>query len=358
MSVPVFDEKELEIKSSFLDLFGFPINTYSYPVAMNEAVKALLNGKPYWMMNGMLSELFAPIVNPDNVARGLVFEAQQVDMKDFGGKDMFGVEWEFIEQVGGSMVRPGQPMFTDANDIMEGLVWPDIDSWDWEGSAERNKNYLDLTKCNELWIMNGWFERLVSFMDFENAIMAIFDEDQQDSVHAFFDKLSDMYIRILDKFFTYFPGVDGVCIHDDWGSQKETFFSPALAEKMIVPYMKRVTDFIHTRGKFCELHSCGHNVKQVENYIKAGWDIWQGQPMNDIKPVFEKYGDQIILGAFPEPFDVNDDEAARTAARIFVDTYMLPGKNAILNFNAREHWTPAFMEEIYSYSRKKACGLV
>ena len=86
---------------------------------------------------------------------------------------------------------------------------------------------------------------------------------------AFFDKLTDFYITIFDKAIQTFPYIDAFFIHDDWGSQKETFVSPELAEKMIVPYMRRLTDFLHSKGKFCELHSCGNNYKQVPNYIKA-----------------------------------------------------------------------------------------
>ncbi len=358
MAVPAFDEKELEVKFSFPDfLSGFPITTYTYPSSVADAMKGTLEKKPHWMLNGFYQSLFTPIIIPDNIARAQVFEAQKLPPEKFGGKDMFGIEWEYVPDVGGSMVRPGNPAFEDANDIIENLVWPDIDSWDWEGDSKANADFLKKENCNVMWFLTGWFERLISFMDFENAIMALFDEDQQDAIHTFFDKLSNLYIDILDRCIKYFPGIDGFCIHDDWGSQKETFFSPALAEEMIVPYMKRVTDFIHSKGKFCELHSCGHNIKQIPNYIKAGWDLWQGQEMNEIDTVFEEYGDKIVMGAFPEDFDVNDEAAARQAARNFVDTYMRPDKTAILNFNKRSCWCPAFMEEIYVYSRKKAAEM-
>ena len=359
MAIPKFDPREMEVKASIKDFFGQETMIYSYPVSMHEAVKGMLRKEPYWQLNGMYMSLFSPKVNPDNIARGQIFEAQTMDPKDFGGKDMFGIEWEYVPQVGGSMVRPGNPFCEDANEIEEKLVWPDVDSWDWEGSAKANENYLDPNACNVLWFLNGWYERLISFMDFENAIMAIFDEDQKDAVHAFFDKLTDLYIKIFDKYITYYPNVDGFCIHDDWGSQKETFFSPDLAEEMIVPYMRRLTDFIHSKGKFCELHSCGHNVKQVPNYIRAGWDMWQGQPMNDTHKLYELYGDKIILGVFPDKFDPQGpEEEQRAAARSFVEHYMQPGKPCLLNFNDRSLWTIPFMEELYSYSRKKASGMV
>jgi len=42
----------------------------------------------------------------------------------------------------------------------------------------------------------------------------------------------------------------------------------------------------------------------------------------------------------------------------FVDNYMKPGKPCLLNFNDRSLWTVPFMEELYSYSRQRACGMV
>ncbi len=71
--------------------------------------------------------------------------------------------------------------------------------------------------------------------------MALIDEDQKQAVKDFFDKLTDLYIQICDKMMVYFPNIDGFNCHDDWGSQKETFFSPDIVEEMIVPYMRRLT---------------------------------------------------------------------------------------------------------------------
>jgi hypothetical protein len=52
---------------------------------------------------------------PDNVARGMLVEVSPLPREQFGGKDMFGIEWQYIETVNGSMVRPGKPFLKDAN---------------------------------------------------------------------------------------------------------------------------------------------------------------------------------------------------------------------------------------------------
>ena len=219
-----------------------------------------------------------------------------------------------------------------------------------------------------MWFQTGFYERLIAFMEFEGAIMALFDEDSQPEVHAFFDKLTDFYIDLFKHVIKYFPDVNAVFFHDDWGSQKETFFSPAIAEEMIVPYMRRVTDFLHANGIFCELHSCGNNYKQVANYIKAGWDAWAPQLMNDSYKIYDDFGDKILVATFPQniPEDIMalptteekgaafaklPEEEQRRIAREYADRVCVAGKPSFYNFYAAHWLTPAFREELYKQSR-------
>jgi hypothetical protein len=86
--------------------------------------------------------MFNPKIIPDNIARAFVIESFVLDRKDYGGKDMFGVEWEYVEVATGSMVKPGSPILKDANEWEDKLIFPDIDKWDWKGSAESNRSTL------------------------------------------------------------------------------------------------------------------------------------------------------------------------------------------------------------------------
>ena len=361
MTIPAFDPKELEIAYEVPGNFGRPPTpVLSYPVTPKEAYKGMMGRKAVWEIMGMENRLFAPKLLPDNVARAMVMETQTIDvMTEGGGPDMFGIDWEYVPSAMGSMVRPGKPFLEDANEWKEKIVWPDIDSWDWEGTAKANNDsYLKTDMYVTIWFQTGFYERLISFMDFEGAIMAMADEDQQDAVKELFDKLSDLYIKIFDKFITYFPGIDGVCLHDDWGSQKETFFSPALVEEMIVPYMRKVTDFLHSKGKFCELHSCGQILRQVPNMIKAGWDAWAGQAMNDTHKIYELFGDGIVVGVIPEAIDpaTTTEEEQRAAAKVFADKFCAPNKPSMINFYSNFAMTRTFREELYKCSRENYGG--
>ena len=327
---------------------------FHYPIIAKDGVRAMFEKKPVWQITGPEETLFSPICVPDNVARSLVFEERSFDPRSGGGKDMFGIEWEYIEMAGGSMVRPGKPFMEDANEWYEKLVWPDPDSWDWEGTAKANKEYLKTESYVVMWFLTGWYERLISFMDFEGAIMALVDDDQQDAVAELFDRLSDLYIQIFRNALDCMPEIDGFCIHDDWGSQKDTFFSPSIVEEMIVPYMRRVTDYLHSRGKTCELHSCGQNYKQVPNMIKAGWDRWNPQPMNDTYKIYDEYGDRILVGIMPRMSTAEeaDEETQRREAAEFVKKFCSdPSKPCFVNKTASREMTPAFAEELYRLSR-------
>ena len=370
MNPTPFDPKELEAVTTEIAP-GYSVTDFKYPISKNEGTRLAFQGHPWWQaMQGIGPRMFIPLVIPDTKARGMVAENAKFDPNtEAGGPDMFGVEWEYIKTVGGSMVRPGVPYLEDISEWREKIIWPDVDSWDWEGCAARNNGtYLQDDNLNQIWFYTGYFERLIAFMEFENAIMALFDEDSQEDVHAFFDKLTDFYIDIFKHIKKYLPAVNAVFFHDDWGSQKETFFSPAVVEEMIVPYMRRLTDFLHENGYVCEIHSCGNNYKQIPNYIKAGWDVWAPQLMNDVEKIYDDYGDQIIIATFPTniPEDIMalptteekgaafaklPEEEQRRIAREYCDRFCRADRPSLYNFYAAHWLTPAFREEMYKQSR-------
>ena len=364
MAIPKYDPKELTVVREEQSFFGMmpPTPVYDYPVTKKEAMYAFFNREPYWQMFSADCSMMTPKVNPDNIARGFVFDAENI--KPTIGKtvpDMFGIHWEYVEQVQGAMVRPGKPFAEDANDLLEKLVWPEPDKWDWEASGKiNNESFIKPENFYNIGFLNGWFERLISMLDFENALMALYDEDQKDAVHEFFTKLSDLYINILGHMIDTYPGIDGFSMHDDWGGQKSTFFSPDLCAEMIVPHMRRVTDFIHSKGKFAELHSCGNIAPQVPNMIAAGWDSWQMQMMNDSHALYEQYGDKIMISVDPKiPAECESDEDLRAAARAFIDKFMKPGKPCFIAYDmSGKTANRAFRDELYEYSRKKACGML
>lgn len=358
MNTIPFSEEELKVVGSIPNPRGkVPYEKYNTPITDREAVKRLFARRAVWQTCCIGKEYrnFSPAVNPDNTARAIVNDATTGGgrKREEGGRDMFGIIWEYVPVAGGSMVRPGNCLADDANDLVDKVKWPDISKWDWKSSAAVNENYLKDDLFNICWFLNGWFERLISMMGFEGAVIAMIDEEQKDAVKEFFGRLTALYIEILEYYLKYFPMIDGFYIHDDWGGQKDTFFSPEVASEMIVPYMRRVTDYLHCRGKICIMHSCGQNFKQVPNYIAAGWDAWRPQLINDIEKIYELYGDKIIIAVPMRKLETETatPEEQREAACKYAARFCRPEKPSMLNSYSAAMMTPAFCAELYKQSR-------
>lgn len=262
-------------------------------------IRAVKHQNPQWIPMKSDAINFAPRIYPDNVARAFVVDGKPYE-GPVGGPDIFGVQWKYIPVAGGSMVEPGTPFLSDVSQWKEKVKFPDIDSWDWEKSAEECREYLNTDKLVTIWIFNGLFERLISFVDFEAAAVALIDEDQQDDVKELFQALVDFYKKLLDKFAAYYH-VDAVFFHDDWGSQRAAFFSLDTCREMLVPYMKQIVDHCHSLGLLFDFHCCGKNESLVPAMIECGMDMWGGQPINDKAKLVAAYGNEILLGVH-DPF--------------------------------------------------------
>ncbi|MDR2108180.1 MAG: hypothetical protein LBP28_01790, partial [Coriobacteriales bacterium] len=178
MTAPPFNENELHVVAELPNFNGSdPVAVYDFPVTPREGVLALYERRPLWQIMicfGVEMTTFCPSCNPDAVARATVLDATTVPgvSNTSAGVDMFGREWVFEPDIAGSMILPGNPLVVDANDLEAALIWPDIDSWDWEGSVRDNKGFFDSGNYYFHMFQNGYFERLISLMDFENALVA------------------------------------------------------------------------------------------------------------------------------------------------------------------------------------------
>jgi len=344
-----YSKDELKIVGSFpASMEGTPTkDKYSYPITQRENYLAFLrNEAPCWMPNDDYIT-FCPAIIPDNVSRAWVIEENPTALK--GGPDMFGIEWEYIEVAGGSMVKPGKPVLEDISDWKKVIKFPDVDSWDWAGCAARNKAFLaDKDSPVLVWLFTGFFERLISFMDFQNAAVALIDEEQKEDLKELFSALCDVYEKIIDKCIKYF-GMSILYFHDDWGSQMAPFFSLSTFREMILPYMQRLVNYCHDRNVIFELHSCGHIEQLADGIAETGIDMWRPQPMNDFDRLFRDYGDKFKLGARQPMFGKDaTDEQKLSAAKALAAKYDVPGKYV---FTSSHFQDPLFRKALYEETR-------
>lgn len=344
-----FSEDELKIIEY---VNGWPkLNT---PITPKEnLLRCARRENPLWIPLRTDEVNFCPRIIPDNVARAFVLEQNKYE-GPVGGKDMFGIDWMYIDTVGGSMVKPGQPALEDISDWKEVIQFPDINSWDWEGSAKENEEFLKDDRLIVAWFFSGLFERLISWMDFENAAIALIDEDMQEDCHALFQALVDLYKDILTNMKKYY-NIDAVFFHDDWGSQRAPFFSVDICREMIAPYLKQLVDHCHEIGILFDLHSCGMIEPLVPVMIECGCDKWGGQPLNDKTRLIAEYGDKIMIGA-TDTIPGAPGQASRTGDELkeaVNDFFERNGKNLpentffLMNFGINEEE----IKEVYKAGR-------
>ncbi|MCL1803647.1 MAG: methyltransferase [Eubacteriaceae bacterium] len=353
-----FSQTEVDTTETYPPRFAgmAPMKKFDTPISPKENYRLVYERKlPLWIPMGSDAAGMTPRIDPDNIARNFVFETNLLAPEEqTGGKDRHNIDWIYVPQAGGSMVQPGSPTLKNANDWEKVIYMPDVDSWAWELSAEANKDFAAPERWRTVTILTGFFERLISMMDFAEAAVALIDEDQQAAVQGLFQALVEMYKKMITNYVKYFK-VDAISFHDDWGSQTSPFFSLDTAMEMIVPYIKQVVDHCHELGIYYDQHSCGKNEKLVPAYIATGADSWSGQDMNDKDMLYSQYGGQIILGmntglpGFGSPIVPTPEEEV-AAAKKFIEKFGADyaSKPVFAGFAM----SPIFVETLYVESRK------
>lgn len=321
-----FDPKELEIVQylppSFPDLPPVPV--YRFPISCKENFRRLLAGeRPLWLPHINEVVIVTPSCIPDSWARGKVSGVGLPPDEKFGGPDMFGVQWIYDPVSGGSTVRPGNPIVKDLEHWEDYITFPDIEQWDWAASAEETRTLRSDGRVVKMILFSGLFERLISFVDMEDALVALIDEDMQPAVHRLFDRLCNFYDALFAKYKEYFQ-VDILNFHDDWGSQRAPFFSLNTVREMLLPYLKRCVDSAHRHGMIFEFHCCGFIEQLVPAVVQAGCDMLDAQSRNvsDIKKLTGLYGERLLIHSTPDDYapDAAPEEKAAVIQK-YLDDY-------------------------------------
>ena len=162
----------------------------------------------------------------------------------------------------------------------------------------------------------GIFERLHSLMGMEDAMIALYEEPEK--VHELIDFLVAAELDFAKNIMDHVPGVRALLHHDDWGSNVNSFLSPAMFDEFITPAYKKIYGYWRERGvELIVHHSDSYAANLVPSMLEMGVDIWQGVfPENDIPKLVEQYGGRItFMGeirtlAIDLP-DVTDEEIAQ-----------------------------------------------
>jgi hypothetical protein len=145
-----------------------------------------------------------------------------------------------------------------------------------------------------------------------------------------------------------------VTYHDDWGTERDTFFSEKMMEELIFAPSKKVIDHIRSKGVKFELHTCGNITRFMPYILDLDVDFLQLQfRAVDLPDLKAKYGDKV---GFCSPIDGYAPglprEKVLQLVRDSVDTYAPKGGAyfSVSSADPEERWD--MLAELYMYSRE------
>lgn len=209
-----------------------------------------------------------------------------------GGPDWFGVEW-VVQEDGTQVIKPGTRRLAELPDWKKEKVMPNVDSVDWKEAAQRAVAKWDReNKVQIVAAQSGHFERLYSLVGFEDALTAFYDYPEE--VQELFEEITKLKIDEIHRVKEYY-NPDIFSPHDDWGSNLNMLFSPAVWREFFKPHIKRLVEETHACGMLYEQHSCGHISQILGDMVEIGVDIAEIQACNDLKAFKKEYGNRMIL---------------------------------------------------------------
>jgi hypothetical protein len=371
MARPAFDPKELEATGEFYpgmaDFFGMPMPPEPVlwrPIPPRENLRLALEGKkPYWIpsVGWIMCDMqqFRPRQCPDALATHGHFDGgPAIQFEEYGNvihSWWFDLDWTWEPTIAGATVLPRNPKVKDISHWEDYVSIPDLDRIDWDEVAQMNAVYLGSGKMNQLGISCGLWERMIALLDVVNAAMALYDDDLKPGVHRFLDKFSSFIVDYIGRVADRLP-IHNVMLHEDWAHQRGPFFSMETAREMIVPYLKKITDYCHSRGIFFEIHMCGACEKIIPAMIEAGCDMWCGQDnLNDLLGLAKQYKSEKFLFGVPAPIapEGATDEELKNMAKDFVDDV----KDLHIGlFSMGPMGSPVLANAIYECARKAYQG--
>jgi uroporphyrinogen-III decarboxylase len=123
-------------------------------------------------------------------------------------------------------------------------------------------------------------------------------------------------------------------------------------KEMIKPQAKRIIQYLRSRGKYVELHSCGLTQQYIEDLVDMGLTAWTPQAINDFDRLKRDWGDKmtftIPIAGLDKP-GITEGEV-RSLVRAFVDAYAGRGRVLASVMVQDPDVRKAAYDELYEYS--------
>ena len=211
-------------------------------------------------------------------------------MKPGTGYDQYGVLWSLPEgQMGAFPVHDDEHRvlkdITKWQSVVRKPVVPDDPGFfgflqSWVDRTDRNNQYV----CGLY--AQGIFERLHALMGMEDCMINFYEEPEE--MKALIEFITDVEMEFAHVMVEK-VGIEAILHHDDFGSARSTFLSPAMFDEFILPAYKKIYGYYKENNILIIHHNDGYGATLVPELIELGVDIWQGVvPENDLTACLEK----------------------------------------------------------------------
>ena len=313
---------------------------------------------PLWFPNALTEKI--TINSNDAIAhtvRGMQLHSDfsRTTTEDYEFKDWFNTDWTWVTSAGGAMLTPGTQLLDDITKWEKVVQFPDLTEWGFKEKADEfMKTMYDPSKAVSYDMGRGVTERLVSIMGgYTDSMAALLEEPE--AVKDFFDAYAEFSIKFFDAINALYP-LDIITIHDDWGTERDTFFSEKVMEELVFEPTKRIIDHIKSHDVFIEWHTCGNVTRFFPYMVELGCDIAQVQRRAVDMPLMkEKYGDKIGFCSMLEglnPSAPPTHDAFIEAVQKTVDIYAPGGGGYLMMFTADQEMAWDACAENYCRSRE------
>ena len=176
-----------------------------------------------------------------------------------------------------------------------GFLPKTVGTGSYEGFAETVKNLKEHTDAYVLvTIWGSHFEKANFARGIENFLADLAGEPEY--AQSLLDFIIHKNLVMLENIVNI-PGIDGILLGSDWGSQRDLLMSPDTWRRMIKPGEEKEYKIIRDAGLDIWIHSCGDIRKILPDLCDMGIDALNPvQPeCMDIYELKDLYGDRITF---------------------------------------------------------------
>ena len=252
------------------------------------------------------------------------------------GLDYFGVEWyKGDNPTGASLPRPGVFIMDDITKWRDIIKVPDfVTNVDWPAMAKAQLE--NINPDNPMGMMtgpsNGFFQALMSFMGFDEGLLACFEET--DEVKALMEYLTDWSCEMTKLAIEHYgPDLGYLC--DDIAHEYNPFLSTEMFRELFAPAWRRYYSTWLDAGIPVGHHNCGRFEPFVGDLVDMGVSFWDAvQSSNDIGAIKKAYNCKPILCASPEGRFIKVNELTEESVRAEFEAWLdiaAPGGGLAVN---------------------------